>query len=139
MNHGEYGTSTLRNIMRRVLKHNPDYVLFFEWNEANENTCFQPTVYSGQTVGRLIKYYSHLSKGKPFAPYAGEDASIPNLTLSHRATLKPGEVLRFELLNIPDGTPEPYDHRTVEAYGSIRQGAACLSRRKDYIDTSRFH
>ena len=106
MNHGEYGTSTLRNIMRRVLKHNPDYVLFFEWNEANENTCFQPTVYSGQTVGRLIKYYSHLSKGKPFAPYAGEDASIPNLTLSHRATLKPGEVLRFELLNIPDGAPE---------------------------------
>ena len=106
MNHGEYGTFTLRNIMRRALKHNPDYVLFFEWNEANENTSFQPTVYSGQTVGRLIKYYSRLSKGKPFAPYAGDDASIPNLSLSHRATFKPGEVLRFELLNIPDGAPE---------------------------------
>ena len=102
MNHGEYGTSTLRNMMRRALKHNPDYVLFFEWNEANENTSFQPTVYSGQTVGRLIKYYSRLSKGKTFAPYAGDDVSIPNLSLSHRATFKPGEVLRFELLNIPD-------------------------------------
>lgn len=106
MNHGEYGTFTLRNIMRRVLAHNPDYILFFEWNEANENTCFQPTVYSGQTVGRLIKYYSRLSKGKPPAPYAGDDVSVPNLTLSHRATLKPGEVLRFELLNIPDGVAQ---------------------------------
>ena len=106
MNHGEYGTSTLRNMMRRALKHNPDYVLFFEWNEANENTSFQPTVYSGQTVGRLIKYYSRLSKGKPFAPYAGDDASVPNLSLSHRATFKPGETVRFELLNIPDGAPE---------------------------------
>ncbi len=108
MNHGEYGTFTLRNLMRRVLKHNPDYILFFEWNEANENTSFQPTVYSGQTIGRLVQYYSRLSKGKQFGLYSDDDASVPNLTLSHRATLKPGELLHFELLNIPDGSSRIY-------------------------------
>lgn len=136
MNHGEYGTFTLRNIMRRVLKHNPDYVLFFEWNEVNENTSFQPTVYSGQTTGRIIKYYSRLSKGKPFAPYAGDDVSIPDLTLSYRATLKPGEILRFELLNIPDGSTR----RTLAAQLKLTDGngKVLLAFPEEKIDSSAF-
>ena len=39
VNHGEYGTASLRKSLDQLLKVNPDFIVFFEWNEFNENTC----------------------------------------------------------------------------------------------------
>ena len=102
-NHAEDGTSTLRRCLRSALKLNPDYLLLFEWNELNENTMFQPTVWNGQSVSRIIRWHSRLMKGLGPDVYPGDDTSIPDLTLSYRATVKVGEVLDFEILNVPDG------------------------------------
>ena len=102
-NHAEDGTSTLRRCLRSALRLNPDYLLLFEWNELNENTMFQPTVWNGQAVGRIIRWHSRLMKGLSPDVYPGDDTSVPDLTLSHRATVKVGEVLDFEILNVPDG------------------------------------
>ena len=96
-------TGTLRRCLRSVARLNPDYLMFFEWNEVNENTMFQPTVWSGSTVGRILRWHSRLFKGLPSEPYPGDDTAIPPLTLTYRATAKPGEELRIEMLNIPDG------------------------------------
>ncbi len=102
MNHSEEGTGTLRDNLDAVLALNPDYLIFFEWNEVNENTMFQPTVWGGETAGRILRWYSRFLKGLPPDVYPGDDASVPPLTLTYRATLKCGEPLHFELLNIPD-------------------------------------
>ena len=103
MNHGEFGTSTLRNAMSAVLALNPDFLVFFEWNEVNENTMFQPTVWNGQSVGRLIHYFADRMNGRAPRTYSDDDAETPPLVLSHPATFKPGEKVRFEILNIPSG------------------------------------
>ncbi len=106
---GEYGTSALRHAMDSTLKLNPDYIILFEWNEANENTEFQPSVYNGMSVSRIVRYYSNILKGIRQTPLEGDDVTRPNLILSHRAALKIGETIRFELLNLPDGSGEkPY-------------------------------
>lgn len=96
-------TGTLRSCLRSVARLNPDYLKFFEWNEVNENTMFQPTVWSGCTVGRIVRWHSRLFKGLPPEPFPGDDVTVPPLSLTYRATAKPGEELRIELLNIPDG------------------------------------
>ena len=99
----EDGTATLRREMAAILPLDPDYLIFFEWNEVNENTMFQPTVWNGHAVSRILRWYSCLMKGHPVAPFPGDDTSIPDLTVSYRATAKVGERLRFEILNVPDG------------------------------------
>ncbi len=101
--HAEDGTDTLRRCLHCALKYNPDYLVFFEWNEVNENTMFQPTVLNGRAIGRLIRWYSRFMHGLEADVYPGDDTNTPNLTLSHRSTVKAGEVLDFEILNIPDG------------------------------------
>lgn len=109
MNHGEFGTESLRKMMRSAAALNPDFAVFFEWNEQNENTMFQPTLYSGQTIGRLVKWYSDFINGRANSVYGDDDSSIPDIVLSHRVVFKPGEKVRFELLNIPCGETVP-DH-----------------------------
>ena len=99
----EEGTGTLRRFLKSVTRTNPDYLMFFEWNEVNENTMFQPTVRGGRTAPRIMKWYSWLLKGQTPEPYADDDTSVPPLALSYRAVVKPGEELHFEILNIPDG------------------------------------
>ena len=108
MNHGEFGTATLRRMMDSALALDPDYLMLFEWNEQNENTMFQPTVYNGQSIGRIIRWYmDRLRGGKP-APYEGDDPSVPNIVLSHRVVCKPGEKIEFEILGIPSGEKTAY-------------------------------
>ena len=97
-------TETLRRCLRSVLRMNPDYLMFFEWNEVNENTMFQPTVWGGRTAARILRWHSRIIKGLPPDPFPGDDTSVPPLALTCRAVLKPGEEFRIELLNIPDGT-----------------------------------
>lgn len=112
MNHGEFGTATLRRVMDSALALNPDYLMLFEWNEQNENTMFQPTVYNGQSIGRLIRWYTDRLRGVKPSPYEGDDPSVPDIVLSHRVVCKPGEKLEFEVLCIPAG--EAAGHHDVQ-------------------------
>lgn len=112
VNHGEFGTARLRYSLEASMAGNPDYVLFFEWNEVNENTCFQPTLYNSLALQRLIRYAISQFNNESPSPNPGDDPTVPNLVFSCRETLKSGEPLQFELLNIPDGTTGNY---TIQA------------------------
>lgn len=102
VNFGEFGTKTLRGLLNRFAKINCDFIFFFEWNEFNENTCWQPTLYNSLVLQRLVRYYANIMRGEKPVPNKGDDLNIPPLALSHRETLRAGEILEFELLNIPD-------------------------------------
>jgi len=101
----ECGTSVLRRQIDTQLLYNPDIISLAEWNEVNENTCFQPTLANSWTIQRLIRFYARFLKGLPPAPNAGDDLTIPNLIVSVRWNIQAGEEYRIELLNVPD-TPE---------------------------------
>ncbi len=101
---GQYGTETLRNYLDEILLLNPDVLMCFEWNEAEENTYFQPTVANGTTYARILAHYRALLDRKPFAPMPGDDTRIPNFIVSVRQSLRLGETYRVELLYLPDGT-----------------------------------
>ena len=105
VNAGEYGTETLRESFDECLSLDPDYIVPFEWNEWNENTCFMPTIYKGSCIERLMRYFNSRITGKALEPREGDDLTLPNAVLSYRYQLKLGEILRFELLTIPDGSP----------------------------------
>jgi laminin G domain protein len=101
-NEAEYGTSQLRQAMNSALLFNPDIISLIEWNEANENTSFQPTVYNSKSVQRIIKFYACKIKELPLTPNKGDDLSIPNMIVSTRQVIAIGEKYRIELLNVPD-------------------------------------
>lgn len=105
-NAGEYGTYRFRLFMDELFLINPDFVVFFEWNEANENTHFQPTVNDAKTMQRLIKFYARKMRGQLPVPNSGDDLSVPNLVFSSRQVLRLGDILRYELLNIPDSNSD---------------------------------
>jgi len=118
-NSGEYGTVAFRLAMDSLLLLNPDVIVFFEWNEANENTHFQPTVNNGLTMQRLIRFYARKMRGQPTAPAEGDDLSVPNLVFCSRQVLRLGDTLRYELLNIPDSDTDNSEYRvqlTVRDY-----------------------
>ncbi len=106
--HGEFGTATLRETLDRALAFPPDMIVFFEWNEFNENTCFMPTAANSLVLQRLIRYYSCKFNDRPLSGNQGDDLNIPQFAISSRGTVRPGERVEFELLNIPDGTDGKY-------------------------------
>ena len=111
---GQYGTECLRTFMDGALKMNVDFIMAFEWNEANENTSFQPMVSSSDAVARIMGFYRSRLDGTKPTPRKGDDVSVPNLVLSTRQKMRIGETYRAEMLYIPDGTdPEPFEARTV--------------------------
>ena len=101
-NTGEYGTSTFRKGMEEMMRLNPDIIVFFEWNEFNENTHFMPTVNNGTALQRLIRYYGSKLRGTPLQANPDADKSVPNLIFSSRKTLRLGDTLRYEILNVPE-------------------------------------
>jgi hypothetical protein len=113
VNHGEFGTSRLRKSLEAATASNPDYVLFFEWNEVNENTCFQPTLYNSLALQRIIRYSIEQFTNAKISNNANDNLAIPNLVFSAREKLKIGEPLQLELLNIPDGTTGNYFVETI--------------------------
>lgn len=97
------GTKTLRRTMESALKANADIVDLFEWDEVNENTHVQPTVYNGKSVMRIVRYYTTRERGEKLSALPGDKTSqLPNLCLSLRKSLVYGEKLELELLNIPE-------------------------------------
>jgi hypothetical protein len=102
INEAELGTKQLRQAMDSALQFNPDIISLVEWNEANENTSFQPTVYNSKSLQRIIKFYARKLKGLLPTPNKGDDLNIPNLIVSSRQVIALGEKYRIELLNVPD-------------------------------------
>lgn len=102
--YGEYGTEAVRTYLKGAAKMNPDLLMLFEWNEANENTSFQPTVSSGRALERILAYARSCFDGQTPKPRPGDDTTVPNLILSTPRQVRLGEVLHLELLNVPDGT-----------------------------------
>ena len=86
----------------RALK--PDFVNACEWDEENENTHHRPTVATGLTTSRLLRYATATFDGKEPPVWPDDDTSVPNLVLSYRKSLLAGEPIEVEVLNIPDGT-----------------------------------
>jgi concanavalin A-like lectin/glucanase superfamily protein len=92
----EGGTLTLRQSLETALGAKPDFIIMPEWNEANENTHIEPTVYDSFATRRVINHYHK-------APVATNDnRTLPNLIISYRSELVYGETLSIELLNLPD-------------------------------------
>ncbi len=100
----EAGTKYLRNSLRIALDAKPDFIILPEWDEANENTSIQPTVYNSLSTQRLIRHEMRRLKNQPQTPQAGDNVSIPNLVVSYRQFLMQGEALQVEVLNVPDGS-----------------------------------
>lgn len=126
-NEAELGTSQLRDVLDIALLLNADILSLVEWNEANENTSFQPSVTNSRALQRLLRFYARYLQGLPAAPNPGDDTGIPNLVLSTRQTVKLGEKVRLELLNIPDGSGSlPYSVRLqlLDARGALLKSFA---------------
>ncbi len=111
-NSSEMNTRRLRQSFESAISARPDYVTLPEWNEVNENTCIQPTVSNGWTTQRIFKYLMSFVNGQKPTPDEGDNLNIPNVAVSYRKTLKYGEVLAIELLNIPDS--ETSDNYTAQ-------------------------
>lgn len=98
------GTRTLRSFMDTALKFNPDFINIPEWDEENENSSLRPTVFNGLALMRIMRYYTGKLKGAQDFSLPGDDLDIPNLILSSRKSLALGELLKIELLNVPDNS-----------------------------------
>lgn len=131
----EQGTLQLREAIDTAMLYNPDIISLVEWNEANENTSFQPTLLNGKVLLRLIRYYARFFKGQPAAPLAGDDITVPPLAVSVRRTVKSGEMYRLELLNIPDtNKSEKYQ---VKAYLVNKDGHVVVDFPAETFDRSK--
>ncbi len=92
----EEGTLTLRRSLAAALAVEPDFILMPEWNEANENTHIQPTVYDSFASRRVINHFRGI-RGT-----AEDNTALPDLIVSYRREIVRGEILTVEILNIPD-------------------------------------
>jgi len=102
----EAGTKYLRNSLRIALDAKPDFIILPEWDEANENTSIQPTVYNSLSTQRLLRHEMRRIKQQPQTPQARDDVTIPNLVVSYRQFLMLGEALQVEVLGVPDGSAQ---------------------------------
>ena len=96
------GTGTLRGFLESALRFHPDLVIGTEWDELNEDTGFQPLVAKPMSNQRILRYYMSRFKSETPTPNPGDDLSIPNLIISQRRQIIPGERMKIELLNVPD-------------------------------------
>lgn len=124
VNFGEFGTATARGSLNRLARLNCDMIFFFEWNEFNENTCWQPTLYNSLVLQRMIRFYGSTMRQQKPAPNPGDDQEIPPLAVSYRDHLRIGESLQIELLNIPD-TDKPASYTVQLELTDIRGKKIC--------------
>ena len=96
------GTRTLREMLALAFETKPDIVLFFEWNEWNENTGVCPSLWNSFAPRRIVRAMRAAYERRPNEPLEGDDLTVPNLVLSLRKTLSLGEVAQYELLTVPD-------------------------------------
>ena len=97
------GMRTLLESMRVAMEAKPDILVLAEWDEFNENTSFCPTLYNGLTTKRVVRHMVAKLHGEEQTPLAGDDLAVPNLMISYRKTVSPGERFFVDVLNVPDG------------------------------------
>lgn len=100
--HSRDGTKTLRTSFDLAEQFHPDLLIGTEWDELNEDTGFQPQVAKPMSSQRIVKYYMSRFRNQTPTPDPGDDLSLPNLIISQRRQILPGETLDVELLNVPD-------------------------------------
>ena len=100
----EDGLMTLTESLRIACAAEPDVILLPEWDELNENSCVCPTVANGFSVKRVLRYFKAGLRKAPLAPLPGDDTSVPNLIVSCRRSVSPGERMIVDVLNVPDGS-----------------------------------
>ena len=100
----EDGLRTLTESLRIAAAAEPDVILLPEWDELNENTCVGPTLMNGLSVKRIVHAFRAQLRRRPLAPLAGDDVSVPNLIVSYRRNVSPGEKLVVDILAVPDGS-----------------------------------
>lgn len=98
------GTRTLAERLKTVCQMKPDFIIPCEWDELNENTLFQPSLFNGFVHQRLMRWFADTSAGRDLRTYPGDDSSRPNLVVSYRKSVAVGEPVEVEVRNIPDGT-----------------------------------
>lgn len=131
------GTRTLRDSLEVALSVDPDVVVFPEWDEYNENTCLAPTFFNGYTSRRICRHLIAKAKGRPLPPLEDEDASVPNLIVSWRKEVSPGEKFFVEVLNVPDGSSsEPIVCRVslTDAEGGLLKRFPAFSLASDKLE-----
>ena len=102
-----FGTDMLRGSVEAAVLAKADFVNCVEWDEENENTCFRPLTTTGFSTLRLIRAFEQMANNNgKFTMLDGDNAAIPNLILSYRRVVSAGELLEFEVANIPDGTAD---------------------------------
>lgn len=141
----ENGTQYLRDSLRIALAAHPDFIVLPEWDEVNENTCIEPTVYNSFSTQRIIRYEMRRLKDEPLKPQTGDDISIPNLVISYRPYLMLGEPLQVEILNVPDGSADgnytlqlslkDINHNTIKVLSSATLSASELHDKTFTIPT----
>lgn len=99
----EDGLRTLTESLRIACEAEPDVILLPEWDEFNENSCVGPTLANGYSVKRVLRYCRSRLEKTALSPCAGDDVSLPNLIVSYRRNVSPGERLEVDVLNVPDG------------------------------------
>ena len=99
----EDGLVTLTESLKIACEAEPDIILLPEWDEFNENTCVGPTLANGYSVKRVLRYFRHRLGKAELSPCKGDDTSLPNLIVSYRRNVSPGERLIVDVLNVPDG------------------------------------
>lgn len=99
----EDGLKTLTESLKIACEAEPDVILLPEWDEFNENTCVGPTLANGYSVKRVLRYFKHRLGKAELSPCKGDDTSLPNLIVSYRRNVSPGERLIVDVLNVPDG------------------------------------
>jgi len=99
---GQDGTRTLRRSFALAMSLKPDFINFFEWDEWNENTLFKPSIWNSFAAKRLFRSLISTVREEPNDPLPGDDATVPNLIVSYRRTLVPGETAIYEILSVPE-------------------------------------
>ena len=98
------GTRLLRDTLASIERLRPDFVMFCEWDEENENTHFRPLTSNGHVSQRVVRYWADRYARRAPDVFPGDDVTVPNMVVSYRKTLLAGEPLEVEVLGIPDGT-----------------------------------
>ena len=105
------GTRTLRNSVTVALDAGVQLLNIPEWDEQNENTSLRPTVYNSFAYMRILRYLTMSRRGEKKFHLAKDDLSIPNVVVSTRKSIVLGELLKIELLSIPDFAGEKGAHK----------------------------
>lgn len=135
------GLRTLIESMETAIAAEPDVLVLPEWDEFNENTSFCPTLYNGLTTKRVVRNLLARLRRQPLSKLSGDDSSRPNLIVSYRKTVAPGERLFVDVLNVPDGSRSGELECRIEFVGDTGKVLADFPYRvirEDALESVRF-